>query len=356
MGGTQLPGQAFGNNGISMRHTRLTNFFVSQAEQGQHVQVRCRPVFLLLLVSMLAACADLPDSTSSVNPDSRNGLLSSWRSIESGIQETGSATAAVGQYIQLGRPVSVAAWADYVYIADAGRQAILRYDLRRETFSVYYRMQVAPATRIMATVGEYLYVADTIQGRILYLDPGGRLLREIKDFNLKRPVAIAEDFSRGRILVADAFYNQVLAFNKLGRLLKIFKPVDETAVPIAGIIDMVVKGEKIYFLDRSLRQVVVTDLDGHYLYTIEKNRLQQPVAMQVDESGRIIIADAFDNSLLFLTEDRQHKTTAMTESVMTMQLADMDLHENWLYLADAAAARIQIMKLHYPVAATGQEK
>ncbi len=327
-----------------------TGFTLNSLTQIESVLLRYSLGFTLVLFTLLTGCADMSGSTPPVNAVSSNGLLTSWRNIDSGIQESGSAVAAPGGYLQLGRPVSVATWADYVYIADAGRQAILRYDLRRETFSVYYRMPITPVTRIMATAGEYLYVSDPQRSRILYLDRDGRLLREIKDFNLKQPVAIAEDFSRGRILVADAFYNQVLIFNKLGRLVRVLHPVDETAAPLSGLTDMVVKREKIYFLDGNQSRVVVTDLDGHYLYSLAGNSLKQPVALVVDDAGRVIVADAFDNTILFFIDQAEHKTTAMTESVMTMQLADMDLHENWLYLADAAAARIQIMKLHYPVA------
>ncbi len=334
-----------------MRHTRFTDSFLAQP-----VWDCSRAVFALMLVSILVGCAELPDSHFSGSSNSTNSLLSSWRSIDSGIQESGAAMPATAGYVQLGRPVSVAAWADYVYIVDVGRQAILRYDMRREVFSIYYRMQVTPATRIIAIAGEYLYVIDPSQSRVLYLDRDGRLLREIKDFNLKQPVAIAEDFSRGTILVADALYNQILVFNKLGRLIQTLHPVDETAAPITGLTDMVVAKEKIYLLDRLQRQIVVTDLDGRYLQTIGRNRLRQPVAMRVDQSGRIIVADAFDNSVLFFSEDRQYKISVRTESVMTMQLAGMDLHENWLYLVDVAAARIQIMKLNYPAATTVQKR
>jgi len=334
-----------------MRHTRFTDFFFAQPVRDCY-----RAVFALMLISILAGCAELPDSHSSRTSDSTNALLSPWRSIDSGIQESGAGRPAAGGYVQLGRPVSVAAWADYVYIVDAGRQAILRYDMRREVFSIYHRMRVTAATRIIAIAGEYLYVTDPLQSRILYLDRDGRLLREIRDFNLKQPVAIAEDFSRGTILVADDFYNQILVFNKLGRLIQTLHPVDETAAPIAGLTDMVVAKEKIYLLDRLQRQIVVTDLDGRYLQTIGRNRLRQPVAIRVDQSGRIIVADVFDNSVLFFSEDRQDKISVLTESVMTMQLAGMDLHENWLYLVDVAAARIQIMKLNYPAVTSVQKR
>lgn len=335
-----------------MRRTRFTDFFLFQPGCGwRHVAL------VLMMVSILAGCTALSGSTFSGNKDSANELLLFWRSIDGGIQESGNAIPAVGGYIQLGRPVSVAAWADYVYIVDAGRQAVLRYDRRLEEISVYYRMPVTAATRIIAIAGEYLYITDPLQSRILYLDRNAHLLREIRNFNLKQPVAIAEDNSRGRILVADAFYNQILAFNRLGRLIQTLHPVDETNAPIAGLTDMVVRKGKIYLLDRLLRQIVVTDLDGRYLQTIGRNSLQQPVAMRIDETGRIIVADAFDNSVLFFSEDGLHKISAKSESVMTMQLAGMDLHENWLYLVDVAAARIQVMKLLFPALATpGQKK
>ncbi len=339
-----------------MCHTGFTSFLFLAFKQCQSALLSFRSLLFLLPVFILTGCADISGTRPSTHSASANALLSPWRSIESAIQEPGSATTAPGGYIQLGRPVSVAAWADYVYIADTGRQAILRYDLRRETFSIYYRMRITSATRIIATAGEYLYISDPLQSRILYLDRNARLIREIKDFNLKQPVAIAEDFSRGQILVADAFYNQVLVFNKLGRLINVLHPVDETSAPIAGLTAMLIKGRQMYFLDRLQPRVVVTDLEGQYLYSLARNSLKQPVAMRIDDIGRLIVADAFDNSLLFFSDDRMHKTTAITEPVMTMQLADMDLHENWLYLADVAAARIQIMKLHYPVAASAEKK
>ncbi len=334
-----------------MCRTRFMDFFLFQSGWGWR-----RAVFILMMVSILAGCARLSGPTSPGSKNSANGLLLFWRSIESGIQESGGAIPAAGGYIQLGRPVSVAAWADYVYIADAGRQAILRYDRRREVFSIYYRMPITAATRIIVTGGEYLYITDPLQSRILYLDRNAHLLREITDFNLKQPVAITADDSRDQILVADAFYNQILIFNKLGRLIQTLHPVDKTGAPLAGLTDMVVSKGKIYLLDRLLREVVVTDLDGRYLQTIGRNRLQQPVAMRIDETGRIIVADAFDNSLLFFSKNDRHKISAKSESVMTMQLAGMDLHENWLYLVDVAAARIQVMKLLFPAAAAGQKK
>ncbi len=334
-----------------MRRTRFMDFFLFQSGQGWR-----RAAFVLMVVSILAGCSGLSGSRSPGSKASASKLLLFWRNIDGGIQESSRARPAAGGYIQLGRPVSVAAWADYVYIADAGRQAILRYDRRREVFSIYYRMPITAATRIIVTAGEYVYITDPLQSRILYLDRNAHLLRKITDFNLKQPVAIADDDSRGRILVADAFYNQILAFNKLGRLIQTLHPVDKTGAPIAGLTDMVVSGGKIYLLDRLLRQIVVTDLDGRYLQTIGRNRLQQPVAMRIDERGWIIVADAFDNSLLFFSEDGQHKISAKSESVMTMQLAGMDLHENWLYLVDVAAARIQMMKLLFPAAARGQKK
>ncbi|NOZ38545.1 MAG: hypothetical protein GXP11_10910, partial [Gammaproteobacteria bacterium] len=235
------------------------------------------------MFSILTACSGLPGSGSSVHKNSANSQLVFWRSIDGGVQESNNAVPAAGGYIQLGRPVSVAAWADYVYIADAGRQAILRYDRRREVFSVYYRMPITAATRIIVTAGEYLYITDPIQSRILYLDRNARLLREITDFNLKQPVAITDDDSRGQILVADAFYNQILVFNKLGRLIQTIHPVDGTGAPISDLADMVVRKGKIYLLDRLLRQIVVTDLDGAYLQTIGRDRLQQPVAMRIDD-------------------------------------------------------------------------
>ncbi|VAX13359.1 hypothetical protein MNBD_GAMMA24-2096 [hydrothermal vent metagenome] len=334
-----------------MQRTRFIDYFLFQS--GCKVW---RVVFVLVMVSILAACTGLPGSRSSENKNSSSSQLLFWRNIDGGVQESSSAVPAAGGYIQLGRPVSVAAWADYVYIADAGRQAILRYDRRREVFSVFYRMPITAATRIIVTAGEYLYITDPIQSRILYLDRNARLLREITDFNLKQPVAITDDDSLGQILVADAFYNQILVFNKLGRLIQTIHPVDGTGAPISGLADMVVRKEKIYLLDRLLRQIVVTDLNGAYLQTIGSDRLQQPVAMRIDDTGRILVADAFDNSLLFFSENGVHKISAKSESVMTMQLAGMDLHETWLYLVDVAAARIQVMKLLFPVAATAEQK
>ncbi len=334
-----------------MHRTRFMDYFLFLPGW-----IGCRAVFVFAMFSILTACSGLPGSSSSVHKNPANSQLVFWRSIDGGVQESNNAVPAAGGYIQLGRPVSVAAWADYIYIADAGRQAILRYDRRREVFSVYYRMPITAATRIIVTAGEYLYITDPIQSRILYLDRNARLLREITDFNLKQPVAITDDDSRGQILVADAFYNQILVFNKLGRLIQTIHPVDGTGAPISDLADMVVRKGKIYLLDRLLRQIVVTDLDGAYLRTIGRDRLQQPVAMRIDDTGRILVADAFDNSLLFFSENGSHKISAKSESVMTMQLAGMDLHENWLYLVDAAAAKIQVMKLLFPAVVTVERK
>ncbi len=256
-----------------------------------------------------------------------------------------------GGLLQLARPVAVAAWNEFVYIADEGHQAILRYDRMRDRFSIFYKMRVSPELRMTATISGTLYITDVPNSQVLQVDNTGFagqgvLVRTFRDFNLQKPMAVAEDNIRGRILVVDGMQNQILAFDRLGRLGQVMQPMDNRGLPLHGLRDLVVGPDGLYLLDGVLRKVVITDLDGRFITSFGSKVLQQPSAIALDSEKRVVVADAFSSQLqIFVLGAKSAVVQSARETVSVMQLSDLAVVEDNLYLADAGGSRVMIMRV-----------
>ena len=301
---------------------------------------------VLLAIGPLGACASFdkaaPESTDTPS------YLTPWRSLQTAPQEStfASGMSGGGGLLQLGRPVAVAAWGGvHLYIADIGHQAILRYDRMRDTFSIFYRMEISPDTRMQVTMDESLYITDPYNGQVLHVSRDGILVRTFRDYNLQRPLAVVEDNARGRILIIDGHFDQILAFNRLGRLIQIIHPLDDDGQLISGLRDLAIGPEGLYLLDQRQRRIVVTDMEGQFRYSFGADVLRQPVAIRLEGESRLIVADTFDSSLkVFVAGEKIYHQFA-SEAVSVIQLTDLCIDGNWLYLADATGARIEIMQI-----------
>jgi len=158
-------------------------------------------------------------------------VLVPWRTLQ-GAPDT------QGRYRQLARPVAVAGWQDWIYIADAGHDTLYRYDRAADRLQPFRTMPLAPGVRMVAHPAGGLYITDPPNQRVLRLDTDGRIATEFRDFNLNQPVALADDPRGGRLLVLDGPYQQILAFNRLGRLEEVIHPRDEHGQPPGNLIDL----------------------------------------------------------------------------------------------------------------------
>ncbi len=295
---------------------------------------------LMLLLPVLAGC------TVAAPPAGDDGApLVPWRTLQ-GAPDT------QGRFVQLGRPVAVAGWQDRIFIADAGRNRIYRYDRVADRLEPFYQLHLAPDARLLSNAAGELYVTDPDNRQVLRIDGQGRVADRYRDFNLNRPLALADDPRGGRLLVLDGPFQQVLAFNRLGRLESIVHPRDESGQPPGNLIDMAADRDRLYLLDGARREVLVVDRQGRFVRRFGASQLRQPIAMVRDSYGRILVADAFDNRIWIFLPPRAGDARAVSVGTAGAQIRDLGQAESWLFVADAGMGAVHILRIA-PLSATG---
>ncbi len=298
-----------------------------------------RRLLLPALLLGLAACTVAAPPAG--NDGAAAGPLSVWRNLQ-------SAPGPNGRFVQLGRPVAVAGWQDQLYIADAGRGAIYRYDRIADRLSLFRRMALAPGVRMTAHSAGGLYLTDPDRQQVLRLDDQGRVATRFRDFNLNRPVALADDPRGGRLLVLDGPYQQILAFNRLGRLEEVIHPRDERGQPPGNLIDLAADADYFYLLDGARREVLVTDRLGRFVTRLGASRLKQPAALARDGYGRLIVADAFDSRLWIFLPAGHGRSVPLSVAASLSRPVDLNVAEQWLFVADDGMGAVHIFRIEPP--------
>ncbi len=293
------------------------------------------------LFLVLSACAIAPSGSGEVEDAPRQP----WRLLQAAPDTT-------GRFVQLGRPVAVAGWQDQIFIADAGRGVIYRYDRAADRLLLFHTRPLSPAVRLEANAAGELYVTDPEAGQVLRLDVRGQVVQRFRDFNLNRPLALCDDPRGGRLLVLDGPYQQILAFNRLGRLEEILQPRDEYGQPPGGLIDLAADADRFYLLDGARREVLMVDRQGRFVGRFGASRLRQPVALVRDAAGRILVADAFDNRLWLFPARRPAGAQARAVPLAGAWIRDLAVAEGWLYVADEGLGGVHILRLLPPAEAT----
>jgi len=289
----------------------------------------------------LSACTAAPSRSG----EAQDTPLQPWRLLQ-------AAPDAQGRFVQLARPVAVAGWQDQIFIADAGRGRLYRYDRGADRLVSLYSMSLSPDVRLLANAAGELYVTDPDQRQVLRLDTQGQVVERFRDFNLNRPLALIDDPRGGRLLVLDGPDQQILAFNRLGRVEAIIHPRDETGQPPGGLIDLVADTEHFYLLDGARREVLVVDRQGRFVSRFGASRLRQPVALGRDAQGRIIVADAFDNRLWCFPAHRSTAPRARSVKLNALRIRDLAVQGQWLYVADEGLGAVHLLRI-VPAAEVG---
>ncbi|MDH5572179.1 MAG: hypothetical protein OEY89_10460 [Gammaproteobacteria bacterium] len=302
-------------------------------------------IIVLFMMLMMSSCVSHSESKNKSSDFVSSRLYDSGDYIDGGnLLSTSSNTS---EYMHLIQPVALAGWLDYIYIADMGHHAILRYNTNTKDIVVFYNVDIGVKTRIHATTSGQLYVTDPVNSRVLYLDNTGRLIREMSDSNLIAPSALVEDERNSRILIVDSIKKYLLEFNHLGRLFNVSN-LDFDDDLGSNIISFDVSKNRLYFLDQISRKVVVTDRYFRYICSFGGDTLKLPVLLQSGVDENIFIADSFDNSIILFKVNKN--ITGLCEFAVVdvlntdmLKVNDMLLHDFWLYVADSAAARIRII-------------
>ncbi len=272
--------------------------------------------------------------------------------VAAGVDRTGmpAVLAPMQGYQRFIRPAAVAAQGQDTYIADVGSGAIFRFDSTLQMMAVLPGIRAVVGTRLFVAGDRSLYVLDPPGRRVLHYAHNGQRLGVFGDaINLGRPVGIAFDEARGRILVADGMFNQLVAFHSMGRLPFVIPLKAAEGDRVMGIAGMAMDAAWIYLSDPVCRCVVRVSPEGVVQGRFGEDDLALPGPIAADRSGRVYVVDAFDGSLKVFFQDEMIYNLRPTELGL-QQINDVWVGEGFITLSDGAAARVDVLRLLPPAA------
>jgi hypothetical protein len=249
-------------------------------------------------------------------------------------------------YLTWQAPTLISARGNYVYLVDARRRQIFRYDISQQTMVPFADYAAGSVASIAVGPDLSLYVADVKARQVLHYSFEGRLLRTFaNDMELAQPVALVLDEPTGNLWVADGLRNYVVVFSSLGRVLSVLRSNE------ARSIEAMAHGpDGLYLVDRLSRQVVVVGLDGADRYILGQGTLKNPGVIAVDRFNRVFVSDSFDNTIKVYEQDELVASigNSGTTPASFNRITSLWIDHNVLYAADALNARILTFHVALP--------
>lgn len=261
----------------------------------------------------------------------------------------GNAVTGMSDFL-LKRPVAVAARGDFIYIVDAGLEAVLRYDQASGRISSVLDLKKAvkgEVSDIYVAADLSFYITDTDGGRVLRYDQNGRLKQIFSNyFNLTKPVAV-NVLEGGDLVVADGYFDHILQFASDGELLATYGGRGDGAAQFVNMTSMTVGPDGFYAGARVGRRLQVLSFNGEYNYSFEEGWMVFPSAIVVDRNNRGYVADLMDNEIKVFDRGRMVGSIGGSgaSAGRFMRITDMWLDERFLYIVDSLNARIQVARL-----------
>jgi DNA-binding beta-propeller fold protein YncE len=210
-------------------------------------------------------------------------------------------------------PTSVATIHDTKFVLDTGNNRILELDAdgrlgavldssSDERLALWQPMSIA-------TDGSRLFVANSLAGEILVLNPAGTVdsvisLEGRPGDKTPRPIGVAIE-GDGRIIVSDADNHRVLILSAQGSLLSSFGTGTRAGGPqglnVPGGIALDAAGD-IYVVDTLNGRIVKLSPDGEFIRDFASladtaGSLARPKGVAVDEKGRIFVSDGLQAAI-----------------------------------------------------------
>lgn len=267
--------------------------------------------------------------------------------LSSDIDPTGtpSLRSVVAGFQRFIHPAAVAGRGADTYIADIGSGAVYRFDSRFDLMAALPGIRAQAGIQLHVGADLSLYVLDQPGRRVLRYARSGQLLASFSDaLNLGRPVDVALDETRGRVLVADGMYNQLVAFHPLGGTSYVLPLRSGAGERVFAIAAMAIGAEGIFLSDPLCACIARVSLDGSVLGTFGHNEVNQPGPIAVDREQRVFVIDTFDGSLkVFLRGELIHDLPAAELGLR--RINDVWVADGGIILSDGTGAGVKVMRL-----------
>ena len=279
------------------------------------------------------------------------GLLSYYDTITGGRE--GTALTGVAE-VRLRRPVAVAVRDQDIYIADADAERVYHYDpfTRQLDLVVDLHGQIGgdPAALYVAA-DRSIWLTDTFGARVLHFSRKGKLVQVLENaLNLARPVGVSVNDANGDVYVADGLMDQVLVFNREGKLWRSIAGRGTNPGELLNTTAMARDSDGIYLTARLGVRGQVLNEGGEPLHVFESGTLVFPTGVAVDAERRVYVSDSFDNTIKIYQDGKLIARQGMTGVAPGRYkgLAGLCVSGPMLYVADSLNSRVQIMRIGAP--------
>lgn len=341
---------------LNAKKTRMTGMDIfGNTGKGRRVSLRARAMIAaaMLIVPLGGANADdsVPAKQAAVRSPAAP-LLTPWLSLagarlSSAIDATGTPSmrpALVG-FQRFIHPAAVAGRGSDTYVADIGAGAVFRFDSSLDAMVALPGIRAQKGIQLHVGGDLSLYVLDQAGRRVLQYARSGQLLGTFSDpLNLGRPVDVALDETRGRLLVADGMYNHLVAFHPMGGGAQVILLRSGAGERVFSIAAMAIGAEGIFLSDPLCACIALVSLDGAVLRTFGHHEVNQPGPIAVDRDNRVFVIDVFDGSLkVFWHGELIHDLSA--GELGLRQINDVWVNDGSIILAGGTGTGVKIMRL-----------
>jgi tetratricopeptide (TPR) repeat protein len=178
------------------------------------------------------------------------------------------------------------------------------------------------------------YIADTGNKRILKLSSGGKILLEIKNKEMPKPMGLFVDDERGDIYIADSGKNHLLRFDSRGELLRIYPKPESAVIPE----DFIYSPAKVLIDKRGLIYVIGTGASKGIILLDKEGAFR-------GFFGANPAPFSFSRWLARLVATEEQKVKLLLQTLLTSSNFTID-DQGFIYVVTKAIEEDQIRKLN----------
>ncbi|RMH12511.1 MAG: hypothetical protein D6698_15215 [Gammaproteobacteria bacterium] len=309
------------------------------------------------MVVFLSACAQFKSGNvtatiesriATANEQSRQFPVNEWREIRQVFHEGNTILGRAGTVRDnLSRPVAVAASAGVLYIVDADRHELIRYDSitgEGRAITDLSRIAGGEISDIYLYNNEFLLLADPQGQQVLKVDLQGRLMQVLDaPSNLIAPISISVDLRRHEILVADGSYDDIVVFTLDGEPIATLGERGMENGQFRTMTALAWSDQGLYVAMRTGGRVQVIDANDQFERRLDTEGMIFPSAIVFDRKGRAYISDLMSNNIRVYDGDEQIAVLGGTGVApgRFQRITDMWIDQGILYVVDSLNGRIQ---------------